>query len=510
VRSAKFTVGLMAGAAVVVVALAVLLVARGGGDAGARAGATKAGGRGKGDKALALLEEVGATYAALGSLRTTTRETETLDALGIERSRARRVELTLRKPNLVALAYSTPAAPVAVDESLRAADPPGPGAEAPAPTLAAACDGEQVRCLRPDGVVVASPAPEGLTEALAEAVWPDGAAPKAAEVGVYEAALMEGLPTAPEVLEARLGKPQAVGEARYEVLELTLAEGVTESLWIDAETHLIHRRETTGPLYALLRRQGCVRPEGRLSPSFYATDEARAAALDIAKVTRLVEYEAVEADPAVEAESFALAPPDESLVAERAAFASGEWKPPVPEEEGPLLGQLAPDFAASDLTGRRRALAELEGRPIVLLFLASWCGHCWKALPAMNELQQAIAEAGPDDPMGRTQILGVVIQQKMDRAELRSFAEEHELRFPLLAPAADEREDLCRIYDVRTHPRLIVIAVDGLICMDVTRVPEAHKLIEVIRERATRPDSVERDPGVDLRGTRSAHLSVSG
>jgi hypothetical protein len=103
----------------------------------------------------------------------------------------------------------------------------------------------------------------------------------------------------------------------------------------------------------------------------------------------------------------------------------------------------------------------------------------------------------------------VVVERKLDRAKLARFIEDQAITFPVLAPAAAKREDLCGLYDVTTHPRLIVIAVDGLICMDVTQVPEVEGLLQVLGERAGRPGAVERGPGSDRRETQSAHRSVS-
>jgi thiol-disulfide isomerase/thioredoxin len=53
-------------------------------------------------------------------------------------------------------------------------------------------------------------------------------------------------------------------------------------------------------------------------------------------------------------------------------------------EVGPRRGQLAPDFEASDLDGRRFRLSDYRGNPTIINFWASWCTACKKELPAIE------------------------------------------------------------------------------------------------------------------------------
>ncbi|MHB8631370.1 MAG: TlpA disulfide reductase family protein [Candidatus Limnocylindria bacterium] len=47
-------------------------------------------------------------------------------------------------------------------------------------------------------------------------------------------------------------------------------------------------------------------------------------------------------------------------------------------------GDLAPNFEASDLNGRRFALSQLRGHPLVVNFWASWCTSCAAEMPAIQ------------------------------------------------------------------------------------------------------------------------------
>ena len=57
-------------------------------------------------------------------------------------------------------------------------------------------------------------------------------------------------------------------------------------------------------------------------------------------------------------------------------------------------GQTAPDFDARDLAGRRVALAQLRGRPVLLTFWATWCQPCRQELPLIAQAYRAHQDAG--------------------------------------------------------------------------------------------------------------------
>ena len=48
-------------------------------------------------------------------------------------------------------------------------------------------------------------------------------------------------------------------------------------------------------------------------------------------------------------------------------------------------GDLARNFAASDLNGLRTTLSELRGRPVVINFWATWCTSCVVEMPVLEQ-----------------------------------------------------------------------------------------------------------------------------
>jgi cytochrome c biogenesis protein CcmG, thiol:disulfide interchange protein DsbE len=50
------------------------------------------------------------------------------------------------------------------------------------------------------------------------------------------------------------------------------------------------------------------------------------------------------------------------------------------------VGEVAPDFQLSNVSGETVTLASLEGQPSVITFWATWCGICISELPQLRQL----------------------------------------------------------------------------------------------------------------------------
>lgn len=89
----------------------------------------------------------------------------------------------------------------------------------------------------------------------------------------------------------------------------------------------------------------------------------------------------------------------------------------------PAVDHPAPDFTLTRFdTGEAISLSDLQGKPVILNFWATWCGPCRAEMPAL----QAAHERYRDD------LLIVGVDQGEERAVVEKFLDEFGISFPIL------------------------------------------------------------------------------
>ena len=114
-------------------------------------------------------------------------------------------------------------------------------------------------------------------------------------------------------------------------------------------------------------------------------------------------------------------------------------------------GQLAPNFEATDLTGKRVKLSDLRGKVVLVNFYASWCTACRKELPAFQRVWQKHRDQG-------FEILGVNNGESKDVATdyLRGSGAEFNA-------VIDPDQTIVDKYKVRGMPVSVLVDRDGLV-----------------------------------------------
>ncbi|HUC39993.1 MAG TPA: redoxin domain-containing protein [Gemmatimonadales bacterium] len=124
-----------------------------------------------------------------------------------------------------------------------------------------------------------------------------------------------------------------------------------------------------------------------------------------------------------------------------------------------LQGEAAPDFELVTGDGRRIALRDLRGAPVILAFYpADWSPVCGDQMGLYNEVLPEFERYG-------ARLLGISVDGIWCH---RAFAENRKLRFPLLADfepkgAVAKRYGVYREQDGTTERALFVIDADGII-----------------------------------------------
>lgn len=156
------------------------------------------------------------------------------------------------------------------------------------------------------------------------------------------------------------------------------------------------------------------------------------------------------------------------------------------------LHQPAPQFTLTDTAGQAVDLTAFQGRPVMLVFWASWCPDCPAQMGALADVHDHFRSGGAANsgatmeaegrrdtgleadsrrdtgleadsrrdagPEAGVAIIGINLME--DIATVRDFAEQHPVPFPLLLDADAAVSDA---YFVRITPTIVLIDKDGIV-----------------------------------------------
>jgi peroxiredoxin len=116
-------------------------------------------------------------------------------------------------------------------------------------------------------------------------------------------------------------------------------------------------------------------------------------------------------------------------------------------------GKHAPDFTATDLTGKEIRLSDFAGKVVVLEFWATWCPPCRSSIPGLVALQNRYGDRNMT-------ILAVSADEGRDLPKkLADFSREHHINYPVLLGS----DEISRAYNVRSIPVVYLIDKTGRI-----------------------------------------------
>jgi len=133
---------------------------------------------------------------------------------------------------------------------------------------------------------------------------------------------------------------------------------------------------------------------------------------------------------------------------------------------GPREGQRAPGFSVSTLDGGAVSRESTTGKPVLMVFWASWCGPCRREA---EEIRSIVGSYGD-----RLQVLS--INSGEDPTKVRLTAKEWGLTWPV---GLDPRGSVSRRFEVDALPLVLVLDAEGLVRFRGNGLPsDPHHLLD--------------------------------
>ncbi|WP_080837513.1 TlpA family protein disulfide reductase [Cohnella massiliensis] len=122
------------------------------------------------------------------------------------------------------------------------------------------------------------------------------------------------------------------------------------------------------------------------------------------------------------------------------------------QEQTAKIGYRAPDFTLQGFDDTSYALADQQGKPMLVNFWTSWCGPCQKEAPDLVRLY--------DKYKNQIEFYAVNTTSDDNVADAAAFVRKFGLPFPVLL---DRKGEVSKLYQVRSYPTTYFVDAKGTI-----------------------------------------------
>ncbi|WP_321370779.1 TlpA disulfide reductase family protein [uncultured Draconibacterium sp.] len=139
------------------------------------------------------------------------------------------------------------------------------------------------------------------------------------------------------------------------------------------------------------------------------------------------------------------------------------------------VGDKVPDFSFKTIDGQSYKMSELEGKTVLLVFFATWCGPCMKELP---QIETEIWEKYKSDDF-----MVVALGRDHSMEEIVEFNAKKGFTFPI---GPDPEHKIYGQFFKKYIPRNVLVNKKGQIIYQKQgyREADAQKLKELIEQQA--------------------------
>lgn len=139
------------------------------------------------------------------------------------------------------------------------------------------------------------------------------------------------------------------------------------------------------------------------------------------------------------------------------------------DTDGPRVGNPAPDFTLTNLAGEEIRLEDLEGKPVLINFWATWCGPCVLEMPNIQKYYEQFN--------GQFEVLAINADEP--EFEVRQFSEDIGISFDvLLDPGAKIQE----LYRLRGYPTSYFLDGEGIVRVNHIGMLTEAQIEEYLKE----------------------------
>jgi peroxiredoxin len=147
-----------------------------------------------------------------------------------------------------------------------------------------------------------------------------------------------------------------------------------------------------------------------------------------------------------------------------------------------LIGEVVPNFSATDLGGKPISLQDYRGKVVLLDFWAVWYGPCLTEIPNLKRVYDTYKDKGFD-------IIGVSLDT--DETRLRNYLKKNNISWRQIFSGRKWNSPLAQQYHIRSIPAPWLIARDGtLISREARGVKLERLVVEALEDKSTNQSGV--------------------